>query len=685
MIDAPGGAPLAFRRVRRRAPRIAAALAVLVLVASTPLVAGAQDEPDGTPPEDAPTEAAPAPPEDVAPTATAVTMPLEDFGQPGVVVLQGIAAVRTITIPASPDLVPQTLIGTATLSPDAGSAIVEVRDDGERVALLTLTGTDPTPFAIALPPPDADADASILEVRTYLPFDDSYCRGRYTVPEVRLTGLTVQVEDASDPPTTVGEFLPRVLRRARLWVPADGTADTTSAALRLGTGIIHRYGAMPVQVEVRTLEDGSLPDLPYEPLERDFVIGSDGADRDVITVTQSDGGAPLLVLPLENPEAAAAAMFDELAVVALTDTVEVAGRAAAPALPPRERTLLSLGLPTGAVQGTGRVETGVDLPQAAFGGMVKSFHFRVHGITTPSSDGSEVQVSVLFDSELLDVIPGTTDGDFRVDETVSIPPRGRQNRLTIVAEERGDGGPCSAVALPISLQVSGSSSVEAELGTSLSPGFVRFPQAALPSSDVVVADHEPGSVAAVVGLAVALQRLSPVLVGTNLVTVGGKQTVAAAIGDDGPLLLAWDGDAGALQGLGLEVLPTESTTTVLSLGGDPLELDRDVPVLQAVPGTTGEILAATAPDADALRDLVTTAVDEGGGFPALRGDVAALDDSGRLRFAQADSDALPGENGSSSDDGDFPVGLFVAGSLVVVAIGVVIFLLRARRRASRSS
>ena len=109
--------------------------------------------------------------------------------------LQGIAAVSTVTIPASPDLVPQTLVGTATLSPDAGSATVEVHDGQDRVALLTLSGTDPTPFAIPLPPPEADADATVLEVRTYLPFDDSYCRGRYTVPEVRLSGLTVEVDD----------------------------------------------------------------------------------------------------------------------------------------------------------------------------------------------------------------------------------------------------------------------------------------------------------------------------------------------------------------------------------------------------------------------------------------------------------------------------------------------------------
>jgi len=655
-----------------------------VLLAGTTVVAGAQEEPP--PSTDAPADAAPAPVEDVSTAAPTVMLPLDDFGQPGVVVLQGIAAVRTVTIPASPDLVPQTLIGTATLSPDAGSAIVEVRDGQDRVALLTLSGTEPTPFAIPLPPPLADADATVLEVRTYLPFDDSYCRGRYTVPEVRLTGLTVNVDDGSEPPTTVGEFLPRVLRRARLWVPADGTADTTSAALRLGTGLIHRYGAMPVEVEVRTLDDGSLPDLPYEPLERDFVIGSDGADRDAITVTQSDGGAPLLVLPQTKPEAAAAAMFDELAVIALSDSVEVAGKAAAPAIPARERTLLSLGLPTAAVQGTGRVETGVDLPQAAFGGMVKTFHIRLHGITTPSSDGSEVQVSVLFDNELLDVIPGSTNGDFSVDETVSIPPRGRQNRLTIAAEERGDGGPCSAVALPISLQVSGASSVEAELGPSLGPGFVRFPQAALPASDVVVADHAPGSVSAAVGLVVALQRLSPLLIGTDLVTVKGSQTVATAIGDNSPAILAWDGDADALRGLELEVLPTDSSQTVLSLSGDPLQLNRDVPVLQAVARPGGEILAATAPDADALAQLVTTAVDEGGGFPALRGDVAALTESGRLRFAQADSDALPGTNGSGSDDDDdFPVGLFVAGSLVIVAAGVAIFVIRARRRASRST
>ena len=636
-------------------------LAVTVLVVSMALTGGAQEV-----------------------SLSIETLPLGDFGQPGLVVLPGLSATRTITIPASPDLVPQTLVGTATLSPDAGSATVEVHDGQERVALLTLSGTDPAPFTIPLPPPVADADATVLEVRTYLPFDGSDCRGRSTVPEVRLSGLTVQVDDSSEPPTTVGEFLPRVLRRARLWVPAAGTADTTSAALRLGTGLIHRYGAMPVQVEVRTLENGTLPDLPYEPLERDFVIGSDGADRDAITVTQSDGGAPLLVLPRSDPEAAAAAMFDELAVVALSDTVEVAGNAAAPAVPARERTLLSLGLPTGAVQGTGRAEVGVDLPQAAFGGMVKSFDIRVHGITTPSSEGSEVQVSVLFDNELLEVVPGSTNGEFRVEDTVSIPPRGRQNRLTVVAEERGDGGPCSAVALPISLQVSGSSSVEADLGPSLGRGFVRFPQAALPASDVVVADHEPGSVAAAVGLAVALQRLSPPLVGTNLVTVKGSESVAAAIGTDSPAILAWDGDAAALRGLELEVLPTDATRTVLSLSGEPLELDRAVPVLQAVSRAGGEILAATASDADALRQLVITATEDGGGFPALRGDVAALTDSGRLRFAQADNEALPGANGSGSDD-DFPVGLFVAASLVIVAAGILIFVVRARRRASRST
>ena len=137
--------------------------------------------------------------------------------------------------------------------------------------------------------------------------------------------------------------------------------------------------------------------------------------------------------------------------------------------------------------------------------------------------------------------------------------------------------------LLIALQVSGTSSVEATLGPSLGPGFVRFPQAALPASDVVVADHRPGSVSAAVGLTVALQHLSPLLIGTNLVTVDADQSVADAIGDDTRAIIAWDGDADALRGLGLEVLPTDSTQTVLSLSNDPLELNREVPVLQAIP------------------------------------------------------------------------------------------------------
>ena len=106
---------------------------------------------------------------------------------------------------------------------------------------------------------------------------------------------------------------------------------------------------------------------------------------------------------------------------------------------------------------------------------------------------------------------------------------------------------------------------------------------------------------------------------------------------------------------------------MLSLSGEPLELHRDVPVLQAVPRVGGEILAATAPDAEALRQLVVTATDEGGGFPALRGDVAVLTDAGRLRFAQADNDALPSGKASTSEDDGFPVRLLVVGALVVIA------------------
>ena len=165
MIDDGGTSRYLSRPVGNRCRTVAIVLAVAVLVVGMALTGGAQEV-----------------------SLSIETLPLGDFGQPGLVVLPGLSASGTITIPASPDLVPQnTSSAPRRCHPTRGSATVEVHDGQERVALLTPARHRPgAVHDPAATPGRRRATRTVLDVRTYLRFDDSDCRGRASVPEVRL-------------------------------------------------------------------------------------------------------------------------------------------------------------------------------------------------------------------------------------------------------------------------------------------------------------------------------------------------------------------------------------------------------------------------------------------------------------------------------------------------------------------
>lgn len=656
----------------RRFLRVAAVSAVLLIGAAVvPLVHPAG--PVGLRPAAAST-AVPAQdePDDAAVAAT--SWGFTTLGLPETVRLDGIAASRSFLLPSSAELTPRRVTGEVHASLDAAGAVLEVLVDGRRATTVTLDGRDVVPFAVELPEGDGPIEFGL---RTLVPFDDAYCRGRFTIPTVTVSDLAVGFDVDPALPTDIAGFLPDLAEAYRLWIPTEPDGPEIDATLRLAAGLVQRAGAAPIRLVLQAFEpDAGRPwhGRDYLPTVRDLVIGAPQASSGLALDTAADGRNVALLLPADAPDLAAAALFDELTAAATTDRLDVLGPSAAPLVPAREQPLARFGLSTRAATGTGRIELGATVPQAAFGQMVERMRLRISGRVTPDPDDS-LTVSVVVDGVILDATEAAANGTFAIDVTVEEPTLVRDNTVELLVEQRDGDGPCSADARPIEVQVSADASVEVELGASLPIGFPRLPQAALPEVAVALGHRSVPELAGAVDLLARLQRSSPNTIGTRSIDL------ADVVGHAGPVLVSW---------VSTEPLPDlgpGSAGLVASGHGDgaasTVDLDGRTLVLTEAPtqvavGFDGDHvrIVHTAADRAAASQLFTAIDRRAGGLASLTGDHVVLVD-GRLRELRVTPDPVAA---TPEADGLGPGALVIGLGVVALVVGAAVGIRRRIRR-----
>ncbi|MDF2825004.1 MAG: hypothetical protein K0R68_2412, partial [Mycobacterium sp.] len=324
-------------------------------------------------------------------------------------------------------------------------------------------------------------------------------------------------EGAERPPSTVAEFLPPVLQRLDLFLPAEPTRAESDAAIRMSTAVVARYGQQNPVVTVTPLPEGQdVPTGPSLPFERRVVI----SETDQAGVSLSEGpGVPALLIsgPAAELTNQTRLLSSDLGRLAMSSKAVVGPLRSSPQLPPDTTTLRGLGQP-GATATALAPQVNIALDQTRLGRPAHDMRVQLKGSYTPLPDSIGGQLVAQIGGETID--RWAVDSSGTIDRWVTVPDRllQRYTNLGVALNITGNVGSCGEFQ-PVTLTIDGDSPVESSRATPPVPGgFQSLPQALMPRVDVGIAEGFDDTRRAV-GLLVGLQRLSALPIDTSVVAV----------------------------------------------------------------------------------------------------------------------------------------------------------------------
>lgn len=445
---------------------------------------------------------------DGRPAAGGTVLSLTDMGTPAPLTFYGDQGTAELTFPVPRGLAPLTLNATVELPVNVRSGALSVTQQERTIARIPLPIADQAPIVIPLSGVTIADNSVTVTLRTYLVPVEGYCLDP-TNP-VRLTNAAVSFGGDEQPPGTVAEFLPPILRKLTIAVPPKPERAESDAAVRLAAAVIARYGQQPTKVVV-------IPSVPPPPPAGPF-------ERQIVIEQGTDVGVALQPLPGELPNLRisgpeneltnqARLLSSDLNRLALSSKAVVGPLRTAPQLPGDVTTLRQLGQPVvSAVALAPQVAIGID--QTRMGRPAKNV--RVHLI------GSYTPLPAVVSARLLAIVGGETIDTWQVDERglidrwIDVPDRLLQRYTTvgISLNVAGNTGRCGEFQ-PLTLTIDGDSVVESAAAVPPTPsGLQSLPQALMPRTLIGI---EPGVFADTVratSIAVALQRLSALPIDT---------------------------------------------------------------------------------------------------------------------------------------------------------------------------
>lgn len=657
---------------------VAAVMAMVIVTAP-----GALAEPDPT--EPVPTE--PVPTDPVVDTAVvaggavadAPTLSLADLG-------------------AKPELsffVTRNVTTTTLSFPvPAGLAPVELRANIElpvnlRFGNLAVSQGERTISRMGLPPEDqaemiiplagvvvTDNRVEVTLTMNALPLE-GYCWD--PAAPVRLVNGVIRFVGAELVPTTIAGFLPPVLRKVTIAVPAAPSPAESTAAVQVAAAVAKREDQLP-EVVVVPLPDGAttLP-TPSAPLERQIIV-KEGPDAGLSL--QPGPGVPALLISGPGAELAnqtrlladdslrfatsARAVADTLPGVTLPDdTVNleeltgsgVTGAASAEALWPR---------------------LGIEIDQTRWGHPVADVSVRVIGSYTPLPTNFGGELIATAAGETLARWP--TDAAGTIDRTVTIPNRllQRYNSLDISMRTTGDPGTCGD-RLPVVIRTDGKTVISLTRSTDPSPpGFQSLPQALMPRIRIGIGPDAFADTVRAAQITVGLQRASRLPLAPEVIPL--QQAIE---GTEPAILIAADGWNDTEIVLPFSEDRGKITVAARDAGGQPvtLTLDPAMPFasLQTVFDGQRSILVATSNGAAGqLDELLRYLAVQPARWPALDGRaVISVPGTDPMTVANPPAEFATQEDRASGGRGVF--WWVVGGVAVVAALGALAILIRARR------
>lgn len=613
--------------------------------------------------------------------ADAPTLSLADLGAtstPSVFITRDITR-TTLMFPVPPGLAP-VLLRTALELP------VNFRS-GE----LTVSQGDRTLSRLPLPPrekPDMEiplAGALITDnwvtltlTVSALPLEE--CWDPVAPAEIRFTNGSVTFAGSEIAPATIAAFLPPVLRRVTIGLPATPSRPEAEAALQVVAAVANRSGQRP-DVVLLPLPDGATTFLnPSVPLERQIIV-KEGPQKGVSL--QGGPGVPSLLIsgPADQIAGQARLLADDSLRLAAGPT-SVANTLPDQQLLPDTTTLEQVrgsGLTSEAMWPT----VGIDIDQTRWGHPVGGVSVHLKGSYTPLPVSTGGEVIAAIGGEAIERWP--VDAAGTIDRTVTIPDRmlRRFTVLDVSIRTIDNFGRCGE-HMPILLRVDAGTTISVRPANPPMPqGFQSLPQALMPKVRIGISDDVFADTVRAAQILVGLQRESgtPVLTEVSTLAQAAASTdpailIAAGGWDDKNIALPFTADQGRLTVTGLDAQGQS-----VSLNVDPAPPFGS---LQTVLDGQRTVLIATSTGAPGqLDELLGYLAGKPGGWAGLDGR-AIISVPGMepitVSNPRRDYSAAPkAQNESKQEGGWF---WWVAGGVAAVAaLGAVAILLRARKQA----
>ncbi len=372
----------------------------------------------------------------------------------------------TLQIP--PGLTPVLLTGQVTGGTiGSGTAVIAVGSATTSIS-LRAGGTISLPLT-----PDLLRNSSITVTLTNQidPPSGDVCSAD-TASIATLTDIAIVATGKEDAPTTVaGFFTPSVT--SITVVSADSAKPLVNEAVLVAVGSLSSRFDRNTVIRAATLEGfvpktGAGARTVIIEANNDKTVHADIARDAPATMTLSGPATDL-------PKAAAALGSTRLGLAgsnAVTDLIQTGN-----AVTQLSFSLADLGAAQPVLAGIGRMTYSTTLSQSRFGGPMRAYSLHLEGGTTPTPAGGVVNISVLWNDQIVNSQIIANSDKWIVDLTIDSSLVKRDNTLAVRLDALPPGDFCAATAFPAELDINGAASIVTGFpGQSLTPGFERFPQ-----------------------------------------------------------------------------------------------------------------------------------------------------------------------------------------------------------------
>jgi hypothetical protein len=610
----------------------------------------------------------------------APVLELPDMGVSGTIAftVNRFNASKSVSFPVLPGLVPEEMRARIELPVLLRFGTLTVSQNGRQISRVGLPLDSDGDLVIPLGGVQLSGEWLTLDLAlTVMPASD-YCWDDYA--PVRLTDAAVVFSGAEVSPKTVADFLPSVLRKVTIGLPAKPSPAESSAAVQVATAVAQRNGQKPDVVVVPLPEGATAFRAPSAPLERKIVV-KEGAEKGL---SLQGGGFPSLLVSGEGAELVdqARLLSDESLKLAVSTTA-VPGPLPEPEFVPDSTTLADLNQ-TELLDEALWPKVNIEVDQTRFGHPLADIRIHLVGSYTPLPGNFGGESTVTVGGEVLDRWAATDDGI--IDRSLTIPARliKRSVNLEVAVRATGNPGRCGD-HLPIALRIDPASTVQ--VGTASPPiprGFQSFPQALMPRIDFGIGEDAFADTVRAARIAVGLQRLSAVPLMTEVKSVreaidGGGSAILIASGGwtDQSFTLPFNTDGGKITVQGLDP------------DGEPLSMTLEPQTrfgsIQTIFDGQRAVMIATSNGAPSQLDSLLSWLDGSGRWSGLNGRaIISIPDGAPLTVpSPLVTDSAQDDSATQGSQQDWF--WWVAGGIAAIAgVGALLILFKAGRASVRS-